>query len=79
VRTADGLSSRRSARLSKERFMKVRIIGLPDEVREFVDRLPEIADVIEISNPYPCRGTTRNIRVYGEIRMLDAVPGKAGE
>ncbi|WP_165900623.1 hypothetical protein [Microbispora triticiradicis] len=49
--------------------MKIRILGLPDEVAQAADIINDAFDVIEISAPYPCRGTTRNVRVYAEVRL----------
>jgi hypothetical protein len=49
--------------------MKIRIIGLPDEVTQAADIIAAAFDVIEISDPYPCRGNTRNVRIYAEVRL----------
>ncbi|GAA3801647.1 hypothetical protein GCM10022226_21840 [Sphaerisporangium flaviroseum] len=49
--------------------MKIRIIGLPDEVTQAADILAQMFDLIEISEPYSCRGTTRNVRLYAEARL----------
>ncbi|WP_181870944.1 hypothetical protein [Sphaerisporangium album] len=49
--------------------MKIRITGLPDEVTQAADIIATTFDVIEISAPYPCRGTTRNVRIYAEVRL----------
>lgn len=49
--------------------MKIRIIGLPDEVTQAVDLLTRTLDVIEVSAPYPTRGTGRQVRVYLEVRL----------
>ncbi|MBB2742881.1 UNVERIFIED_ORG: hypothetical protein FHR35_002703 [Microbispora rosea subsp. rosea] len=43
--------------------MKVRIIGLPAEL------LTRTLDVIEISEPLPCRGVSRNVRIYAVVRL----------
>ncbi|MET8140022.1 hypothetical protein ABZU32_06905 [Sphaerisporangium sp. NPDC005288] len=48
--------------------MKIRIIGLSEEVAEAAEILGTAIDVIEISTPYPCRGTSRNVRLYAEVR-----------
>lgn len=49
--------------------MKIRLIGLPDEVTQAVDLLTQTFDVIDASAPYPTRGTGRQVRVYLEIRL----------
>ena len=48
--------------------MKIRLIGLPEEVTAAAGRLGQIFEVIEISDPYPCRGASRQVRVYAEVR-----------
>ena len=54
--------------------MKIRLIGLPEEVTAGAERLGEVFEVIEISAPYPCQGSSRQVRVYAEVR-----PQPAGE
>ncbi|GHH63718.1 hypothetical protein GCM10017673_05120 [Streptosporangium violaceochromogenes] len=49
--------------------MKIRIIGLPDEVTQAVELLTQTFDVVEVSAPYTTRGTGRQVRVYLEIRL----------
>jgi hypothetical protein len=48
--------------------MKIRIIGLPEEVTQAVEILGTAFDIVEISDPYPCRGVSRNVRIYAEVR-----------
>ncbi len=48
--------------------MKVRLTGLPGEVVGATERLAEVFDVVEVSEPYPCRGASRQVRVYVEAR-----------
>lgn len=49
--------------------MKIRIIGLPDEVAQAADLIARTFDVIEISDPLLCRGASRNVRIYIEVRL----------
>ncbi|MCP2336968.1 DUF4097 family beta strand repeat-containing protein [Actinomadura rupiterrae] len=50
--------------------MRVRVIGLPDEIAPIVEALNLALDVVEVSAPYPCRGSSHNVRVYAELRPL---------
>ncbi|MFI6503697.1 hypothetical protein [Nonomuraea typhae] len=49
--------------------MKIRIIALPEEAAQAANLLARTFDVIEISDPYPCRGASRNIRIYAEVQL----------
>jgi hypothetical protein len=49
--------------------VKIRIIGLPDEVGRAKTRIEETFDVIDASDPYPCRGNSRQVRLYLEVRL----------
>ncbi|MBB4913330.1 DUF3970 family protein [Streptosporangium saharense] len=49
--------------------MKIRLLGLPDEVAQAVERIEQTFDVIDVSAPYPTRGTGRQVRVYLEVRL----------
>jgi hypothetical protein len=49
--------------------MKIRLLGLPDECEAALRVLREHLDVVEVSNPYPCRGESRQVRVYAEARV----------
>ncbi|MFF4417466.1 hypothetical protein ACFYY8_33495 [Streptosporangium sp. NPDC001559] len=49
--------------------MKIRLLGLPDETAQAVDLLAQTFDVIDVSDPYPMRGASRQVRVYIEIRL----------
>lgn len=44
-------------------------MGLPDETAQAVDLLTRTFDVIDVSDPYPMRGASRQVRVYLEIRL----------
>ncbi|MFC4910922.1 hypothetical protein [Actinomadura gamaensis] len=60
--------------------MRVRMVGLPDEIAPIVEALHTALDVVEVSAPYPCRGASRNVRVYAEVRPLsDAADGITAE
>ena len=47
--------------------MKIRLMGLPDEVGPATDVLRELFDVISVSDPRPNRGGSREVRVYLEV------------
>jgi hypothetical protein len=49
--------------------VKVRLMGLPDEVDQAAARLKEIFDVIGVSAHRPLRGESRQVFVYIEIRL----------
>jgi hypothetical protein len=51
--------------------MKIRITGLPAEVKHAVSALTEAAafDVIEVSGPYPNRRASHLVRIYAEVQM----------
>ena len=51
--------------------MKIRIMGLPDEIGRVVELVcaTRELDVIEINGPYPNRGNSRMVRVYIETRL----------
>jgi hypothetical protein len=51
--------------------VKIRIMGLPDEVNQAVAAISGTAsfDVIQVDGPYPNRGSSRMVRVYIEIRL----------
>jgi hypothetical protein len=55
--------------------VKVRLHGTPGEVAAATRRLVEVLDVVAVSEPYPDRGASVQVRVYLEVR-LDA-PGSA--
>lgn len=44
--------------------VNIRLMGLPDDVDQVVAQLTEVLDVADISRPYPCRGGSRQVRVY---------------
>ncbi|MEV5408581.1 hypothetical protein AB0K60_07060 [Thermopolyspora sp. NPDC052614] len=49
--------------------MKIRIISLPEEAEQAADLIARALDVIEVSEPYPSRGNSRNVRIYIEARL----------
>ncbi|MEU7743360.1 hypothetical protein [Nonomuraea sp. NPDC049158] len=49
--------------------MKIRITGLPDEVDHAATEIARVLTVIETSTPYPCRGNSRQVRLYLEARL----------
>jgi hypothetical protein len=51
--------------------MKIRIMGLPDEIEQALKALTgtDLLDLIEVSDPYPNRGNSRMARIYIEARL----------
>ncbi|WP_242903688.1 hypothetical protein [Actinomadura terrae] len=49
--------------------MKIRLMGLPDEVDQATERLKQLFNVIDISAHRPLRGQSRQVFVYIEIRL----------
>jgi len=51
--------------------MKIRLMGLPAEIDQAVEALSAtpLLDLIEVTDPYPNRGTSRMVRVYIEARL----------
>jgi hypothetical protein len=54
--------------------VKVRLHGTRVEVAEATRRLPQVLDVVSISEPYPDRGASVLVRVYLEVRLDPARP-----
>jgi hypothetical protein len=48
--------------------MRIRLMGLPEEVTAAAEQIGTVLDVIDISAPYPCRGASRQVRLYLETR-----------
>jgi hypothetical protein len=48
--------------------VKIRLTGLPAEVTDGIERLQKVFEVVSVSDPYPCRGLSRQVRVYVEVR-----------
>jgi hypothetical protein len=61
--------------------MKIRIMGLPEEIEQAITAVREITalDVIEVSGPYPNRGTSRMVRIYIDAQLSDSHDGPAGQ
>ncbi|WP_188186809.1 hypothetical protein [Nonomuraea sp. SYSU D8015] len=49
--------------------MKIRITGLLDEAIQAANLIARTFDVIEVSDPIPSRGASRNVRIYAEVRL----------
>ncbi|MGH3377649.1 MAG: hypothetical protein ACRDS0_03805 [Pseudonocardiaceae bacterium] len=49
--------------------MKIRLIGLPDEVMAAAERVSDVFDLVDTSDALPCRGNSRQVRVYLEVRL----------
>lgn len=54
--------------------MQIRIMGLPGEVAVAVSVLMDQLNVVSVSEQYPCRGPSRQVRVYVETRPADQRP-----
>lgn len=50
-------------------MVKVRLEGLPNEVREIADAMEAVGCVLERSREYPNRGANRYVRVYLDCKM----------
>ncbi|WP_285496114.1 hypothetical protein [Actinomadura sp. NBRC 104425] len=57
-----------------EKVLRIRLIGLPDDVAAGVEALGQVLDLVEVSEPYPCRGRSRNVRVYVQGRRKSGSP-----
>lgn len=53
----------------RRQLVKIRITGLPDEVDHAATEIARVLTVIETSTPYPCRGNSRQVRLYLEARL----------
>ncbi|MFI0412437.1 hypothetical protein [Actinomadura sp. 3N508] len=49
--------------------LRIRLIGLPEEVLAGAEVLAEVFELVEVSQAYPCRGASRNVRAYVEARF----------
>jgi hypothetical protein len=49
--------------------MKIRLMGTEDECRQVAARLAAVVDVLEVSEPRPNRGDSRQVRMYVEARV----------
>ncbi|MBJ7950123.1 DUF3970 family protein [Bacillus cereus group sp. N24] len=48
-------------------MLKVRLMGVEEEINEMIKSLKENHTVLQVSNPYPNRGTTEYVRVYVDV------------
>ena len=55
-------------------MVKIRLQGLPDEVAAVADALEATGCVLERSEPYANRGSSRYVRVYIEAEARGAAP-----
>jgi hypothetical protein len=49
--------------------VKIRLIGLPDEVMAAATHVADVMDLVDTSEALPCRGNSRQVRVYLEVRL----------
>ncbi|TMQ96811.1 hypothetical protein ETD83_20870 [Actinomadura soli] len=49
--------------------LRIRLIGSPEEVLAGVEALAEVFELVEVSQAYPCRGASRNVRAYVQVRF----------
>lgn len=50
-------------------MVRVRLQGLPEEVRRIANAMESVGCVLERSEEYPNRGSSRNVRVYLECDL----------
>lgn len=55
-------------------MVKIRLQGLPEEVAAIADALEATGCVLERSEPYANRGSSRYVRVYIEAEARGAAP-----
>jgi hypothetical protein len=48
--------------------VKIRIIGVPEEVAVAAERIAGVLDLVQASAPLPSRGTPGEVRLYLEVR-----------
>jgi hypothetical protein len=58
--------------------VKVRLMGLHDEVEMLTEQLGDVARVVERSEPYKNRGASELVRVYVEIELLRPATARQG-
>lgn len=56
-------------------MLKVRVQGLPDEVRDFGDALENAGLVLDRSRQYANRGASRYVREYLDVEAPKPAPG----
>ncbi|WP_267594478.1 hypothetical protein [Carbonactinospora thermoautotrophica] len=49
--------------------MKIRLEGTPDECQHAANRIRDVFDVLDVSEPYPDRPPSRLVRVYLTVRI----------
>jgi hypothetical protein len=49
--------------------MKVRLMGTEHEVKAATERLRGVFVVLQVSDPYRCRGDSQLVRVYVEVQV----------
>ncbi|MCP9983921.1 hypothetical protein [Actinomadura madurae] len=49
--------------------LRIRLVGLPDEVLAGAEALAGVFDLVEVSPAYPCRGASLNVRAYLQVRL----------
>ena len=59
-------------------MVRVRLMGLPKEVRRIADAMELTGCVIERSEEYPNRGSSRNVRVYLECDLPENMTAEIG-
>lgn len=57
--------------------MKIRIMGTLDELSEAAARLGEVFELLEVSDPYQNRGTSKLYRLYVEAAIPAPVQATA--
>jgi hypothetical protein len=49
--------------------VKIRLMGTGGECWQTVEALRQAIGILSVSDPYPCRGASREVRVYVEARL----------
>ncbi len=60
-------------------MLKIRVQGLPDEVRAWCDAIEASGAVLERSGEYANRAPSQHVRVYLEIDALPDMRGARGD
>jgi hypothetical protein len=68
-KSASDLVWRPGATGSAAAGLRIRLIGLPEEVLAGAEALAEVFNVVEVSPAYPCRGASLNVRAYVQVRL----------
>lgn len=57
-------------------MIKMRLQGTPEDLQATIAMLPQLFRVLEVSQPYPNRGTSAYYRCYADVEVLPPVAVK---